>query len=104
MRRETLKFKVFRDLTQSWQETSTGAAPPSVRTEEKSGGDRDLEAETGIGDGSDRGPVIERERGAGPGRGRRGRGTRTAGAETPSLLRGRGSPRARSPMRAGTQG
>ena len=103
MSKRNTKFKVFRDLTQSWQETNTGAAPPSVRTEEKSGGDRDLGAETGTGDGSDHGPVIERERGAGPGRGRRGRGTRTAGAGTPSLLRGRGSPRARSLMRPGTQ-
>ena len=92
----------FRVFTKSWLETSTGAAPPSVRTEEKNGGDPDLGAETGTEDGSDRGPVIGRERGADPARGRRGRGTRIAGAGTPR--RGRGSPRVRSLMRPGTRG
>lgn len=97
-----LTSKVFRDFTQSWRETSTGAAPPSVRTEEKNGGDPDLGAETGTEDGSDRGPVIGREKEAGPARERRGRGTRIAGAGT--RRRGRGSPRVRSQMRPGTRG
>ena len=94
----------FRVSTQSWLETSTDAAPPSVRTEKKSGGDHDLGAETGTetGDGKGLGPVTGRGRGVGPGRGKRENGTRTAGTGTPR--RGRGSQRVRSLTRPGTPG